>query len=529
MNERINSFWNALFQREITGKRELLRELIRIVKTKKYISLEESNHPEQLFETMKKYVDGGNLGYFPGDQEFFFRLYQRGKDLDLLEFTKETFKGDRAEFVTPGYVVDYFDQIIQDRKPKTVLIPEAEKMLNGLNKMVGLHKDKQFTLTTQNVLMYEMLQLAFEKDDNVDILHLSIYHPLQLEKLYDTVIATPAFGTKFDREEISPSHLTTDSEGIAAQNLLDVLSEDGTLFEVVPAKLTFATGPMSTLRTWINKHYTVESLYIMPEGTFRPHTAIKTYLLSISRKEKEKIHLGQLEFTNKELVLMDKKELNQLEFKRYEDWRVELLLAEDQEELKRFKQIQRQKVKLGEVAEVFRGKSIMKGDIKPGDTHVLNISNIEAGEVLFDDMDTLDEDERKIRRYELQENDLVMTCRGTVNKVAVFEGASKLVIASANIIVVRFKAGILSHYVKVFLESPVGTTLIKSFQRGTTVMNINPKDISEIEIPLLDIDQQQGIVDQYKQEFEQYKRTVEQASTRWKEQKEIVFDRILSS
>lgn len=169
----------------------------------------------------------------------------------------------------------------------------------------------------------------------------------------------------------------------------------------------------------------------------------------------------------------------------------------------------------------------MKKDIQPGDVHVLNISNIEDGEVRTDNMDSIDVEERKIKRYQLMAEDVVMTCRGTVNKNAVFRATSGLVIASANIIVIRFGPDIVSDYVKVFLESPVGQTLIKSFQRGTTVMNINPKDIAEMEIPVPDLAQQQQIANEYQQEFEQYKDTIRQATNRWHEKREHLYQRLL--
>jgi hypothetical protein len=529
MNERIDRFWNAWFQRGITSKHDLLREMIRIIKTKKYILPKDSQHPEKLFEAMKKYVDGNDLGYFPGDQDFFFRIYHLAVDIDIIDFTIETFRGDRMELASPTYLVQYFSTLVKKQNPKTILIVEAEKMLQGIREMIFVHKDVKFTLTTQHLLMYEVLQLAFEKEERIEIVQCSIYYQLQLDTTYDAVIAIPSFGGKYDWSDISTHYITNDSEGIATQNLLEVVREEGTLYEIVPARLTFASGQTSKWRAWINQHYSVESLSILPEGTFRPYSAIKTYFLSITRREIDDVKIGQLECNHNQLNLIDHKQLPLIEFVSYEDWRIELLLTEDREEIKRFKQISTQKVKLGEIGEVFRGKSIMKGDLKPGEIYVLNISNIDNGEVILGDMETIDEDERKVKRYELQKNDLVMTCRGTVTKVAIYYGSKQKVIASANIIAIRIKENILSEFVKIFLESPVGITLIKSFQRGTTVMNINPKDISELEIPLLEVEQQQAIIEQYKIEFEQYKQTIEQATKRWQEQRENVYNRILSS
>lgn len=63
----------------------------------------------------------------------------------------------------------------------------------------------------------------------------------------------------------------------------------------------------------------------------------------------------------------------------HEDWRIEFLLAADDENIQRFKNSNTQKVKLKDVAEVFRGKSILKKDTTLGNVSILNISNIESG------------------------------------------------------------------------------------------------------------------------------------------------------
>ncbi|MBH8592651.1 restriction endonuclease subunit S [Paenactinomyces guangxiensis] len=206
---------------------------------------------------------------------------------------------------------------------------------------------------------------------------------------------------------------------------------------------------------------------------------------------------------------------------------MELLLADDRDHLLHgLARPGRSIVKLKEIAELFRGKSIMKSHIQPGEISVLNISNIEEGEIIWDGMDTIDEEYRKVRRYELERGDLVITCRGTVNKAAVVRELPKKVIASANIIVVRFSKKVMSEYVKIFLESPLGTQLIKTFQRGTTVMNINPADLGEMEIPLPDLEEQQKLVEEYQQEHQLYLETVRKAQERWQKNRRQIYDQL---
>ena len=222
-----------------------------------------------------------------------------------------------------------------------------------------------------------------------------------------------------------------------------------------------------------------------------------------------------------------RKKIKTQEFLTHEDWRIELLLSDDDENIQRFKSSNLEKVKLKEVAEVFRGKSILKKDTTVGSIGVLNISNIDNGEIDYSDMDTIEEDERKIKRYELEEGDVVLSCRGTAIKSAVFKKQDKTIIASANLIVIRPKETILGDYIKIFFESPIGMAIIKSFQRGTTIMNINHSDIMEMEIPLLALEKQYEMITLYSEELSRYKKIVQEAELKWNTVKDKLYNNLI--
>ena len=90
------------------------------------------------------------------------------------------------------------------------------------------------------------------------------------------------------------------------------------------------------------------------------------------------------------------------------------------------------------------------------------------------------------------DGDIVLSCRGTAIKTGVFRKQKRYCYCfQANrCIVIRPNHRILSDYLRIFFESPVGIALIKSFQRGTTVVNINHMDIAEMEIPFLSMEEQ---------------------------------------
>ncbi|MCX6347762.1 MAG: restriction endonuclease subunit S, partial [Actinobacteria bacterium] len=185
-----------------------------------------------------------------------------------------------------------------------------------------------------------------------------------------------------------------------------------------------------------------------------------------------------------------------------------------------------EKLKLKDIAEVFRGKSILKNDTTLGSISVLNISNVENGEIDYKDMETIEEEERKIKRYELIDGDVVLACRGTAIKSAVFKTQNKTIIASANLIVIRPKEKVIGEYLKMFLESPVGLAIIKSFQRGTTIMNINYLDIMEMEIPLISMSEQREIINKYNDELKIYKKTIKESESRWATTKNSLYNKL---
>lgn len=370
-----------------------------------------------------------------------------------------------------------------------------------------------------------LFELAFGELANITIKFESIYTECLIDDKFDYIYSLPNFGYKPD--EIGRTFISRESDGIAIQNMLDHLSDSGTLEIIVPAKLTFAGMEYSELRAYINNNFNLNSIHILPEETFKPVASIKTYLFNISRHRQESIEIGTLELISNNFRLTDNKVIPNKDFMAYEDWRIELLLAEDNENIQKFKTSNITKVKLKEVAEVFRGKSILKKDTSLGNIRVLNISNIDNGEIDYINMDTISEEERKIKRYELISGDVILSCRGTAIKSAVFTNQESIIIASANLIVIRPVREILGEYIKIFFESPIGIAIIKSFQRGTTIMNINHSDIMEMEIPLLSIAVQKEMIEEYHKEQKIYKQAINEAENRWIHIKNNIYNKLI--
>ncbi|WP_241158386.1 restriction endonuclease subunit S [Cohnella candidum] len=525
----IEAFWNICLLHDISSRDQLLREAIRVIRTKQLLKLHDvastmKDDPDSLFSFMKEKVGERELGHFPGDRDLFFKLFHAGERIDLLEYAMLTLQQDRVTggvIVHPG-IMERFIQMCLNNNFRSILIPEAEKFLRGLLETKIHRKAFAITLLTENYVLGLIFKTYFKGEANIRVLQGSIYQPLPLEDNFDAILTFPNLGVKLNQDH---DFAFRESEGIASIHLLGLLREGGRMSATYPARMMFQSGTISDWRKEINKVSQVCSIHSLPDGILRPYTSVKVYQVDFGTSTKDVV-LGQLSLKNDNLEIDKEITIHNDQFAQMYDWRIEVLLNEDQETLRLFQQAPTPKVKLREIAEYFRGKSVLKQDLRPGKIKVVNISNIENGEVNLEQLETIDEEERKIKRYEILPDDLIMTCRGTVFKLAVFPEAEGVYIASANIIVIRFRSKIISRFAKIFLESPTGEALVKSFMRGTTVINLNPSDVGELEIPLLSHNEQLDLITRYSSERERYKSVIREADERWERTKNQIYSEL---
>lgn len=113
-------------------------------------------------------------------------------------------------------------------------------------------------------------------------------------------------------------------------------------------------------------------------------------------------------------------------------------------------------VRLGDVVDQFKGKAV-PAKAEPGEFAVINLSDMTPNGIAYDDLKTFSEERRKLLRFLLEDGDVLIASKGTVQKVAVFEDQGKReVVASSNITVLRPKKKLRGFYIKFFLETEIG-------------------------------------------------------------------------
>jgi len=208
MDKKFEIFWNYLYQRDLTSKDQIVKEALRVIRTKNY--LEENQipptkirkDPENLFQIMKENIESESLGYFPGDRDFFAQLFDMGKDFNILDFTFETLKNDRfGTLFSPRYLNNFIFEMIGQKQVKKILITEAEKILPDLKNIIEKYKNQEITITTENFLMNEIFKTAFTGYKNVKALYVSIYKKFLMDNKFDYIFSIPTFGYKVSPED----------------------------------------------------------------------------------------------------------------------------------------------------------------------------------------------------------------------------------------------------------------------------------------------------------------------------------------
>lgn len=481
----------------------------------------QSFEDDSLYELMRNVADEfREPNPFP-DKDEFLNMYKDLHNFEMVTWTDILEYGDgRTKFRVPEPLVDEMEKNFSE-SAQEVLISEAEKFASSLERLVDAHNTSHFTLTSMDPFYYKVLCEMFSNNKRVVVKQTSIYEYEFTSKRFDLIFAVPRFGVR-DKADKDSDFICRDYDMIAVENLALHLKSEGILSIVLPAKITFGGGCIKELREFLQSMYCMKEIAELPSGTFE-YTGVRTYLLTITTGRTDEVVIKKY-ITNTDnpkkngfgkLLVQDDTFVLEDELTDMGDWNIDRIFESQNEDWIKFQESNVKKQELGTVALIFRGKAISKKDPN-GSIGVVNISNIGEYEVDYGALEYIDEEERKISNYILQDGDLLIPARGTVIRVAIFKEQPFLCIASSNVIVIRATDKSLSStYLKIFFDSPLGRKMLITRQQGTAVMNISYKELKNIQIPLPSIEEQQLIANEYTKELEIYKKTIQEAETRW--------------
>lgn len=131
---------------------------------------------------------------------------------------------------------------------------------------------------------------------------------------------------------------------------------------------------------------------------------------------------------------------------------------------------------------------------------IINISDIRAEGFVSRELKAVRiEDTRKFNKYCVKDGDIIITAKNTTIKSAIYRSNGKYkAILTGNLIAIRVNETKLNpYYLKAFLDSQQGESVIKSIQTGTSIITLNPNSLKEMKISLLDMSLQVKIADEY--------------------------------
>lgn len=489
---------------------ETLYDIYRTLKIKEILKGKTASDPYETLEILKR-VDAP---YIKGDEKLFYEVYKRINEMPirtLMEYVCFVLSQERTNVTVPNYLFPLMFKHVSDAE--TVFINDCDKYGVELYDLICANKNTTFYLTVKHEILSKLLPILY-KNEKVKFISPEIYTEAFTLMKFDLIVSFPIMGGR--ELNSSGDFISRELSFIAAQNLLYHLTTSGKLVILLPAKIGFGSGDAEVLRHYISENYKVEEISSLPSRVFYPYMSINTYLLTISAGITENVCVKKYDLNGKNLIEKDTRLIFSDELEELNAWNVDMVFSATDETILAYKNSTVKKVHLNEVAEVFRGKSITE-KVDGGNVSVINISNISNIGIDYTNLETINEEERKVARYLLQDGDVLITTKGFSIKVAVFEKQPRMCVASSNLCVIRTQSKLLNGtYLKLFLESDVGIKLLKSLQRGTTIVNINYQDICQLEVPVPLLDDQIEVVNEYKQGLNLYVKTISAAESAWK-------------
>ncbi len=154
-------------------------------------------------------------------------------------------------------------------------------------------------------------------------------------------------------------------------------------------------------------------------------------------------------------------------------------------------------VALSEIAQITRGAQILKKNIDTAEetAFFINIKDIQDGAVVYDAAESVSiQNPVCKRKFRIQEDDILITSKGTALKIAIIERMPPLTFISGNITLIRVRGEQYNPYVLFhYLDSEQGRAALERIQSGTTIRILNNTNLSALKVPRYQLEQMHRI------------------------------------
>ena len=183
---------------------------------------------------------------------------------------------------------------------------------------------------------------------------------------------------------------------------------------------------------------------------------------------------------------------------------------------------------LGEIGTFYRGINVTSKNVQDsnGKYKIINLADIKDGELDVDLLPTYSiENNARVEAYKVEAGDIIISNKGAT-KICIIPEHEGDVLISQNFIGIRVKSSYNPEYIKEFLESPIGEYLIDSRKTGTAVAMINVKDLKEIPIVEMSLEDQNKIINEYIEKEKKLKKEMEELQHKLENLKFDLYDKM---
>ena len=459
--------------------------------------------------------------------EIYYKIYiifdslNKKEILEVLDIVRWKEPKIGANITIPNAILETMLDIKKDNSD--ILLIEIEKFGSYLYDFIKNNQKNNFSISCKNENNISFYRMIFDFN-NVSFLYGKIDDEKFTTMKYDYIISFPPIGVK---NKNNKGLISSDVSLAYAQSLLYRLKNDGALRIILPAKVGFAGNDVNDFREFIGSNYKINSIYLLTSNVFKPYMSINTYYMEFTTGKTENIYIKKIDKNkNGDIIEEFEKLVLKEEFEELNDWNIESLLVEKSNDMIRYEKSNIKKLTIKEIGHVLKGKTITKKNID-GNIKVINIGNIINGAIDYSNLESIEDDEIKNARYILEDEDIIISARGTVIKIGLFEKQNYKCIASSNLNIIRCNKEIInSMYLKLFLESNVGKEIINSIRRGSIVLNINYKDLELLKVPVPSMDLQKSIIKEYENGKKVYENKINAAENEWNEIKNDIDNKL---
>lgn len=356
---------------------------------------------------------------------------------------------------------------------------------------------------------------------------------------FDKVVQVPPFGVKVeadlsndDRFKFGPLSRSAGDWAFVSNALSALKPDNGKAVIVVPNGALFRGGPDRIIRQSILNFDFIETVISLPNGMFN-NTMIPTVILVLNtnKKENAKNRVQFIKVTEDMVTVVNRRERvlsneliskistvygNKESIKGFSetvnlndihngDLVVDSYVVQDSyhfdglEVKADFNKLDRIKtLKLSEVASLSRGFNNTRAtESENGKYQVIRISDITEDGINYDELVRVTSDVKNVDDYRVEKGDLLLSIRGTTNKIGMVDKDDDSLLFNANLIRIRANRTTDPEWLKIYLESPMAKVLLERISRGTTIRQISLQDLKNFPIPELTLEEQKLAKQEY--------------------------------